>query len=77
MCHSTWAFESALEVDMGVTASMGYVQIYNRDNSNDDVLARLGVHEIWVGDAAGVPLTKCSEATADAHSAIVWHACGT
>jgi len=66
LCHSRSGTDAYLSIDVGESAAIGYVAIYNRLDCCRD---RLGQFQIWVSETAGQPTsgTKCAEA--DANSA--------
>ncbi len=61
-CHSpTTVSNPALEVDLGAQYAIGLVDIHNRKYCCAE---RLGLWELWVGNVAGSPATKCANGDA-------------
>lgn len=77
MCHSAFAAEVSLEIDMGEEKSVDFVAIHNRNDAGGDIYqSRLGLHELWVSHTPGARTTRCSSLRAPETAGPMLEQCG-
>jgi hypothetical protein len=75
MCHTSTGSDQFLRLDFAYRRVVNRVMVYNRANVQAGWAARLGEHEVWVGDDPDSPTSNSLCSAKDDSSSVVVHAC--